>query len=49
MGPQGALRAFLLHAPGVKNEYVAHILAKYPTFALLKRALDSHSLEEPRS
>ena len=35
--------AFLLHVPGVKNEYVAHILAKYPTFALLKRALDSHS------
>ena len=23
----------------VSNEYVAHILAKYPTFALLKRAL----------
>ena len=39
--------AFLLHVPGVKNEYVAHILGRYPTFALLKRALDSHSLEEP--
>ena len=39
--------AFLLHVPGVKNEYVAHILAKYPTFSLLKRALDSHGLEEP--
>lgn len=38
---------FLLHVPGVKKEYVGHILAKYPTFALLKRALDSHGLEEP--